>query len=282
MRLPRSGPLAALLVALPLAGAALGAGLLAAAPSASVDGEAPPAQGPGEAGPLVYAALGDSITAAAGARGLGESRASSWATGSNATDGVLSIAERLAASGGPVRAENLAKSGARAGDLERQARVAALAGADLVTVLVGANDACARGDLDEPAFRRAISRALDALPRDAAVVVLAVPDVAHLASLRASDAGAFAQWTAFRVCPAILAPDLSPAARLEAASRVATLNGILAEEAARAGATFARDTGTSGWGLAEVSTWDFFHPSLRGQARLADAAWPAVERALAR
>lgn len=237
--------------------------------------------------PRAMAALGDSITVAANAdgNGLGDQAAASWATGANRSDVVESHYERFRALEPAIRnqAHNVARSGARASDLARQAEKAVRARPEYVTVLVGANDACAASlarMTSEAAFRAAFRAAADRLDKGlsggAVVYVVSVPDVTRLWDLFHEDASARAVWQSFGVCPTVLGDAASDEDRAAVRARIEAYNRILREEAEARG--FHHDGGAVFREEArreDVSTLDYFHPSLSGQARLAQTAWDA-------
>ncbi|HWH08620.1 MAG TPA: GDSL-type esterase/lipase family protein [Candidatus Thermoplasmatota archaeon] len=235
-----------------------------------------------EPAPRVLAALGDSITRALNAAGPGERPASSWATGHDAADGVLSLAERLVAQapGLSGNVHNLAQSGARMDDLPRQARLAVDARADAVVLLLGANDACASPMTDEAAFRagfRAGAQVLrDGLPDDAVVYVASFPNVSALREAAWESAEVRERWRLGRPCAEVLDENATHERRAQTAARVEALNRALMEEAASFGfATDGLAVFRSEVEAAHLSRVDAFHPSLAGQAALADVAWDA-------
>lgn len=228
--------------------------------------------------PDSIAVLGDSISRATNVKGdgFGEFPQHVWATGGDANDSVRSHYERLRALDPALDIVpfNDARSGARVSDLARQAEDAARQRAQYVVVLIGANDACASPPTQPDAFARLFDDAagrLDGL--DARVYVASVPNVAALARLYADNATARAVWDAFDVCP----PVLGPGADLDAAeARIREYNTALERIADERG--WAWDGGAvfeTAYERADVSTVDFFHPSLAGQARLAEATWDA-------
>jgi lysophospholipase L1-like esterase len=114
------------------------AAAFALAPAAAV-ADAPPVPGS-------MASMGDSITRGFNACGFYvDCTSRSWSTGSNAT--VNSHYRRLRAVNPSLVAYNDAKSGAKVADMAGQAQTAVSQGADYVTILIGANDACASSDL---------------------------------------------------------------------------------------------------------------------------------------
>lgn len=240
--------------------------------------------------PRVVVALGDSITRAANAAGPGERPASSWATGHDARDGVSSFAERLVLEGADLsgNVHNFARSGASVADLPRQADLAVEANADLVLVLVGANDVC-RASVEEmtsvdefrASVREAGTRLRAGLP-EAVVMVVSFPDVGVLWDLGKESPSARERWRDVGVCPALLGEGATEEERDAVRERGRELNAALMEEAEALGfATDGLAVFRAGFEPAHVSSFDHFHPSLAGQAALAEAAWaasPYVER----
>lgn len=250
-----------------------------ASPTASQDGWNPH--------PASVAALGDSITRGFDACSLlADCPEVSWATGTRAE--VDSLTARLLSSRQGA-ALNYAASGARMADLRDQAARAARDRPGLVTVLMGANDACRpSATLMTPVetFRAQFTAAMDTLRRgspDTEVYVASVPDLRRLWDVGRGSPLARQVW-ALGVCPSILAsPDAdSPAdtARRDAVrARVVAYNDVLREVCGRyprcrydGGAVFNAPFGTD-----ELSPWDWFHPSARGQARLARLAYAGIE-----
>lgn len=236
-------------------------------------------------GPRTMAALGDSITRAFNPdnAAFGDHPEASWATGNASLVRAVSHAERLLAAGWldelPL---SFARGGARMSDLAAQAAQAVEAEADYVTILMGANDVCARSSTamtSVDAFRagfRAAAAVLDAGLPDATVYVVSLPDIGALHALHNGSARAQRQWAAFNVCQSLLAQDADEADREAVRERVLAYNAVLEEEAAAFG--FAWDGGAvfrEKLVVTDVSDFDYFHPSLAGQARLANVTWDA-------
>lgn len=233
--------------------------------------------------PSSVAALGDSITRGFDACSLlSDCPDVSWSTGTRHS--VDSVAERLRAG----HSWNFAVSGARVADLRGQAERAAAKRPGLVTVLIGANDACARtvtGMTAPDAFRTRFTAAMEALhhasPRTQ-VYVSSIPDLLRLWSVGRTNPLGKAIWQ-LGICPSMLADaggtTMADVARRNAVdARVIAYNGILREVCARyplcrydGGAVFRQAFST-----AELSSWDFFHPGTAGQARLALLAYEGV------
>ncbi|MFF1303421.1 SGNH/GDSL hydrolase family protein [Streptomyces sp. NPDC058307] len=238
--------------------------------------------------PGSVAAVGDSITRGFDACGiLKDCPDVSWATGSSTQ--VDSLAVRLLGRAkAPGRSWNYAVSGARMADLPAQMTQAASRTPALVTVMVGANDACrdstaAMTPVSD--FRAGFEDALGVLRKSAPkaqVYVASVPNLKRLWSEGRTNPLGKQVWK-LGVCPSMLADaDALDAAATErrdtVQERVEAYNAVLKEVCARdercrydGGAVYAYRFGTD-----QVSHWDWFHPSVNGQARLAEIAYRKV------
>jgi lysophospholipase L1-like esterase len=252
-------------------------------------GEEPrPSPGAGAPLPGSLAALGDSITRGVGACDrVGECPEVSWATGTAV--GLDSVAQRLGAQQGEaLSVHNLAVSGATVGGLAPQVEAAAELGVDAVTVLVGANDACAASEQAMTPVERfaadfdeALEALVTALP-GAQVYVVSIPDLGRLWEVGRDQPAALQVWERFGVCRTALgdAIDDGPEAqgrRARVRERVLAYNAAMAQACA-ARATCAGDGGAvfdDAFPLDAVSPVDFFHPSAEGQRALAEVAWAA-------
>ncbi|MEU9984668.1 SGNH/GDSL hydrolase family protein [Streptomyces sp. NPDC050856] len=259
------------------------------APGASAARRPAPSPTPAwDRSPASIAAVGDSITRGYDACSvLADCPEVSWATGSD--ERVNSLALRLlGARGVATRSWNFARSGARMAQLPGQMAQAAARKPALVTVLVGANDACRdTTDLMTPvdafraSFEEAMRRLRAAAPRTQ-VYVSSVPDLKRLWSEGRGNPLGKQVWK-LGLCASMLAgaDDLGEAAERRRAlvhDQVVAYNEVLREVCAEdrhcrydGGAVFAyRFTG------AQLSPWDWFHPGLGGQQRLAEIAHRAV------
>ncbi|WP_149183429.1 GDSL-type esterase/lipase family protein [Streptomyces sp. TRM49041] len=241
--------------------------------------------------PASIAAVGDSITRGFDACGvLTDCPELSWATGSDTR--VNSLALRLL--GAPAlasRSWNLARSGARVAELPGQMAQAAELKPGLVTVMVGANDACrASVGLMTPVtdFRTSFKSAMARLRRSAPttqVYVASVPDLRRLWSAGRDHPVGRQVWK-LGVCASMLADadDLGAVAEQRRAAvrqRVVAYNEVLRDVCARdercrydGGAVFDHR-----FSVEQLSPWDVFHPSQDGQGRLAEIAYRTVTAA---
>lgn len=232
------------------------------------------------------AALGDSITQAYGACcSQGEQPLQSWSTGDSLGDGVTSHYERLLQLTPGIKGNNFnnSVSGAKASDLPRQASAAAEQRAEYVTVLIGANDLCTPSlDTMTPVddFRASVTQALGALdqmqPRPR-VFVGSIPNIYLLWSVLQDDPAAQAVWSAARVCQSLLAASNTEGMRRQFVHHQLALNAALSEACAQFRSCRTDGGVVYGYNVtaSDVSVLDYFHPSVKGQAALAEITWTA-------
>lgn len=238
--------------------------------------------------PASMAALGDSITAGYGTCfTLVACSRNSWSTGGRAA--VDSHYRRIRDDNSAIRgnAENYAVPGARARDLARQADRAVADKVQYVTVLIGANDACAdqvTGMTKTATFRKQIDTALARLKKGlpkARVLVVSIPDVYRLWQLGHDNSRAVRAWSR-GVCQSLLARPTSTAdadedRRREVDNRVNAYNDALEAACDKYGKKCRWDGGSAHrvrFTLDLVNELDYFHPDVEGQQKLADVTWP--------
>ena len=268
-----------------LTGAVIVAGSLFGGSAATA---APPA-------PAVMAALGDSITQAImTCSSLSTCAANSWSTGTTASVG--SHAAQLKKLNPALAVYNDAVSGANSSALLGQAQKAVTQKAQYVTIEIGANDACTKsvtamtpvGDPANPVagtFVGNVKAGLDALAASGTeIFVASIPNLKTMYTTNSGSASARLTWTLLQVCQSMLASPSSvkPAdvARRDAVqTRVTEYNNALK---ALCGATakcrfdnFA--IANLAFGKADISTRDYFHPSLAGQATFARVTWAETQ-----
>jgi lysophospholipase L1-like esterase len=238
--------------------------------------------------PRSVAAVGDSITRGFDACAvLTDCPEVSWATGGS--EEVDSLAVRLLGRAGAAeRSWNYAVTGARMADLPEQMARAVRRSPELVAVMAGANDACrettsAMTPVDDfrTDFQEAMRTLREALPK-AQVYVASVPDLKRLWSQGRTNPLGKQVWK-LGICPSMLgdADALDAAATLRretVQNRVEDYNEVLEEVCAKdrrcrfdGGAVHEYRFGTD-----ELSRWDWFHPSVEGQAELAGIAYRTV------
>jgi lysophospholipase L1-like esterase len=243
--------------------------------------------------PVSMVAMGDSITRAAQADGtLGDQPDNSWSTGQGTL--VDSLANRISAlSGSPVTAANVAVSGAVSADLVNQAAEAVATGAEFVTVLAGSNDVCNSGSvatLPTPAeYSANVRAALEVLKRglpESSVLLVSMPSIEGLYLAGEGDPAATRAWSSYGICPVALAnpgsTDEADVQRRQAVeARVTEMNTALADVAA-AFDTVLFDGGRAqrvSFDLSELSSFDYFHPSVTGHNLLVDEEWNVITEA---
>jgi lysophospholipase L1-like esterase len=242
--------------------------------------------------PNSMASTGDSIT-----RGFNDCSfpfvdcpAASWSTGTNTA--VNSHYRRILAVNPAIagRNANFAVTGADMGDLNGQAQQAVAQRAEYVTILMGANDVCASseaGMTPVATFRAQFEQALASLaaglptPR---VFVASIPNVYNLWAIYRDSFSARFVWSLAGICQSMLANAGSNAAadvarRNRVRQRNIDYNTQLAEVCAVYFLT-CRFDGNAVFNTAfvrsDVSSRDYFHPSVSGQAKLASITWAAT------
>jgi len=238
--------------------------------------------------PASMGALGDSITAGYGTCfTLVACSRNSWSTGRSAA--VDSHYRRISDANAAIRghAENYAVPGARARDLAGQAAQAVDDKVQYVTVLIGANDACAdrvAGMTGTGAFRDQVDKALARLKKGlpkARILMVSIPDLYRLWQLGHDDERAVRAWRR-GVCQSLLARPTSTAEadedrRREVDNRVDAYNDALEAACDKYGKKCRWDGGSAHrvrFTLDLVNELDYFHPDVEGQQKLADVTWP--------
>jgi lysophospholipase L1-like esterase len=240
--------------------------------------------------PSSMASTGDSITRAfnTGAFPYIDAPANSWSTGSNAS--VNSHYRRLLALNPAIsgRAYNFAVSGADMADLNGQAQRAVAQQVEYVTVLMGANDVCASSEAamtPVATFRAQFQAAMQTLTTGlpgARVYVLSVPDVYRLWEVYRTSVTAWLVWSGAGICQSLLANPWSySSADVARRARVRQRNSEYNVQLAEVCALYitCRFDGNAVFNTAfarsDVTTRDYFHPSLAGQTKLAAVSWAA-------
>lgn len=237
--------------------------------------------------PGSMASTGDSITRAFDATPSGcflvDCPQYSWSTGSSRK--VKSQYRRILAANSAIagHAYNDAKSGAKMVDLDGQLASAGSQGVDYVTILMGANDLCTSSPATmtptstfTSEFQSALSSYLTAHP-GSHVFVSSIPNIYQLWSILHTNLSAQATWTTFGICQSMLSATNTSADRQKVVDQEAADNNALATVCAQ----FAncRWDSYATFGIAfttrDVSTVDYFHPSVTGQNKLAGVTWAA-------
>jgi lysophospholipase L1-like esterase len=252
-------------------------------------GAGPKPSGTAAGYPASMAALGDSITAGFGSCGTyvvcGRN---SWTTGT--ADAVDSHYARILAANGKIKghAESFARPGAEAADLAGQAGRAVDMKAQYVTVLIGANDACASSAdrmTSVAAFREGVDAGLAKLKKGlpkTRVLVASIPDLYRLWQVGHESADAVRTWDRLGACPSMLARPTSTAKaddqrRRAVRDRIDDYDDQLRQACRTYGKKCKWDGGRVHqvrFGLDRVSHVDYFHPSAEGQRELSDVTYP--------
>jgi len=238
--------------------------------------------------PSALASTGDSITRAFDTCSFPyvDCPQNSWSTGTNAT--VNSVYRRILAASPAINGRNFndAKTGGKMVDLNGQVATAASQGVDMVTILMGANDVCTSSDTTMTpvaTLRAQLTQALatfSAARPDARIAVSSIPNVYHLWQIFHTNLGAATVWGLAKICQSLLKnPNSTAQADVDRRARVAQRtrddNDAIRDACAQYvhchfdGYGFYNVVFTTG----DVTTRDYFHPSVPGQAKAAQAAW---------
>ena len=240
--------------------------------------------------PNSMASMGDSITRAynTGSTAFIDAPANSWSTGTSTT--VNSLYSRILAVNSTMSGKNYnnAVTGAKMTDLVGQVTRTNSQNVEYVTILLGANDACTSSESTMTSvanyrsqFETAMKNLTTGSP-NAKIYVMSVPNVYNLWSVLKGNASARATWSLLGICQSMLANPTSTKQtdanrRERVLQRVKDYNTQLAEVCALyTQCRFDNNAVFNTTFLAShVSTRDYFHPSVAGQAKLAQVAWDA-------
>jgi lysophospholipase L1-like esterase len=241
--------------------------------------------------PNTIAATGDSITRAFNTcrTTFTDCPANSWATGTEASVNsfYLRILERNPAVRGNLF--NDAVSGAKMTNLPSQVATVVSQRVDYVTIEMGANDVCTSSEATMTSvesfrtnFTSAINTLRERLP-GARISVGSIPNVYNLWSVLRGNGSATATWSFLSICQSMLRNPTSTSRedeerRLRVQRREVEFNTVLANVCATyAQCRFDNNVGYNyRFEAGEVSTNDYFHPSVRGQATIARIEWGAT------
>jgi lysophospholipase L1-like esterase len=234
--------------------------------------------------PSSMAAIGDSITRAYDVCcSYGDHPGQSWSTGSTSYDGIASHYERIKQLTPAITGHgyNDAVTGAKMAAAPTQATQAVSQGARYVTILLGANDLCTASVstmTSTDAFRSQFSQAMATLMAqdpDPYVFVSSIPNIYQLWQVLHTNSLARWVWSTAKICQSMLAATNTDTQRQQVKAREEAFNQVLAEVCA----AYARCRWNNKavynypFSASQVSTLDFFHPSLNGQAALARITW---------
>ena len=240
--------------------------------------------------PRSMAATGDSITRAynTGWFPYVDNPAASWSTGTNST--VRSHYSRILALNPVISGRNWndAKSGAKMVDLNGQMTTVAGRHVDYVTVLMGGNDVCTSSESTMTSvtnFRAQFTTAMNTITTSSPttlVYVVSIPNVYQLWSVLKNNGTARAVWWTFGVCQSMLANPLSTAGadvarRARVLQRDRDFNTAL-EEICAVYVQCRFDNNAvfnTAFVASDITSRDYFHPSVSGQAKLAAVSWAA-------
>jgi lysophospholipase L1-like esterase len=234
--------------------------------------------------PATMASAGDSITRGFDATLFGcfiaDCPQYSWSTGSSSAVNSHALRLRTARGGSAVAATNVARTGAKMNELGNQlSRLPVDIG--YVTVLMGANDVCTSSiatmtpvETFRTQFRQALTTFAGPRPTTN-IFVSSIPNLYQLYTLLKGNRSATSAWRTFGICQSMLSANNTEAQRQAVLAHEKALNTVLQQECAAV--VTCRFDGNATFDYAfqasDVSTLDYFHPSISGQASLARITW---------
>jgi lysophospholipase L1-like esterase len=238
--------------------------------------------------PHSMAATGDSITRAynTGFWPFTDNPAGSWSTGTTAS--VNSHYLRIRALNPAIqgKAYNDARSGALMRDLNGQMATVVSQHVDYVTVLMGGNDVCQPTEAqmtDAALFESQFKAAMDTLTAGSPgtrVFVLTIPNVYNLWAVLKNNGSARFIWALGQVCQSMLKNPASTAqADVDRRARVLAREQAFNDALKNICGLYTQcrfdnyAVFNTAFTASDVSTRDYFHPSLAGQAKLAAGTW---------
>ena len=174
-------------------------------------------------------------------------------------------------------------------DLNGQATTAATQAVEYVTILMGANDVCKSSestmtpvDTFRTQFQAAMNTLSSKLP-DTRIFVSSIPNVYNLWSLLHTNSSAVTAWKLYGICQSMLASPTSTAqADMDRRARVQKRNVDFNTQLQQVCALYIHchfDNNAvynTVFAAADVSTRDYFHPSVAGQTKLASVSYGAT------
>jgi lysophospholipase L1-like esterase len=237
--------------------------------------------------PNSMASTGDSITRGFDATFSGcfisDCPQDSWSTGTSSA--VTSQYQRVLAANPGIsgHAYNDAKTGAKMNALDGQLATAAGQGVQYATVLMGANDVCTSSistmtptSTFQSQFQTALTDFFAADP-GAHVFVSSIPNVYQLWSLEHTNGTAEFEWSSFGICQSMLSSSNTEADRQTVVAQEQADNNALATVCAQFANCKWDNLATYNYAFqtSDISTIDYFHPSVSGQNTLAGITWGA-------
>ena len=237
--------------------------------------------------PNSITALGDSITTAYDSAALGNNFVNSWSTGTNIF--INSLYLRILVLNPTIqgKATNLAVSGSKMVDLNGQASQLNRK-LQYVTILMGANDVCTPSVstmTDVTVFNSQFNTAMQTVAKKAPkarVLVMSIPDIYNLWYILKDNSSARTTWALFSICQSMLAnPQSTLQADVERRAAVRQRNIDFNAQLQAVCAAYSQcrfDSNAvfnTAFVVSDVSSIDYFHPSIAGQTKLASIAWNA-------
>lgn len=239
----------------------------------------------GKDGMFVMASIGDSITTGFNAKNPLDNKSLNWSTGYSTSGKVNSHYLRMKnVYWGEVYQVNKAKAGAKSDAIlgQMEGLIKDLKGRELdyLTMMIGANDVCSWPAEHEERLaefgtrvRSTLERALAVNP-DMKISLVPVPNMLRLYEVGKETPGCSVKWKIMNICKNLLLNNDADE-RAAFGERVVDLNHTLADIAADypQSVHYAEEVATFEFNKEDISGYDCFHPSQKGQSQIAEKAW---------
>ena len=239
--------------------------------------------------PTRMAAIGDSLSQAImTCSSLVSCTSNSWSVGTSGS--VASHAARLRGLGASLTTYNNAVTSAKSAGLPAQATKTASQNVNYVTMQIGGNDACTptvAGMTPTATFDANVRASLATLAASAShpdIFVASVPNLKRLWEVNRTSFSARLTWATLGLCKSMLANASSTSTadmqRRDAVQRrVNEYNAVLAAACTATPKCWWDGGAVANYSFtrADISTRDYFHPSVTGQTALARITWAASQ-----
>lgn len=229
-------------------------------------------------------AIGDSISRGFNSYNFWRDAPShSWSTGDATIYGFTSHFQKLQyiLPNHDVVAINLAETGADVNIVDRYIPIAVREKPDYVTYMVGSNDVCGWYEDDPEVLRnyeikvRSHLNQLTAARDDVRIVMVAIPDLYQVWTVAQEYTACRVIWDYSGLCAPMLATSRTPEQRQAFRGRWLAANRILKEIAEEFpfNIRYIGSLAEYPFGPEHISSYDCFHPSVRGESLLAELTW---------
>lgn len=200
-----------------------------------------------------------------------------WATGAK----VNSIHKRISVlNNQPTEAMNVAQTGSTVSMLSKQLSRIPVEGRTSLNITIGSNDVCNSEMTSVDDFAKEFSGALQGYVErkpDSIIYVSSIPNIVMLREMFKSNFAAQIMWDVSGFCSQVFSSEATSETRAMVSEQVQKFNEILANVCTQEFGDVCRWDNYAlynhKFSEEEISNIDYFHPSVKGQERLAQIVW---------